>query len=633
MKKSSRPFGKILMILAIVFFYLPILYMIIFSFNEGKSLTSFTGFSLRWYQHMLESRDMMSALYTTFTVAILATLISTVVGTIAAIGLSSSKKLVRDVVEQVNNFPIMNPDIVTAIGFMLLFITFKVERGYVTMLLAHIAFCIPYVMLSVMPKVRSLDPNLADAAMDLGATPWVALTKVIVPQITPGIFSGALIAFTMSVDDFIISYFVTGGGVKNLSIMVYTMSKRVNPSINAVSTLVVVIITIALVIINVVPAIAAKRPKKAEMSKRKIAIPCTIGAVVVAGIIAIFAMKPEVDPNLPYSGETLYIYLPGEYMGEEIVPMFEEQTGATVIVENFDSNEQAYIKVTNGESYDIIIPSDYMIQRLMEEGYLQKIDKSLITVWDELDEAVLSPAFDPDNEYSVSYFWGTVGIVYDKTKVSEEDLKEQGFGIFLNEKYKGDIYLYDSERDSFMMALKDLGYSMNTENEAELQEAYEWLVQCVTTMEPEIVTDEIIDNMAQGRKALGLCYSGDATYIMSENENMGFYMPEEGTNRWYDSMVIPTTAESYELAHEFMNFVNSYDMAYANSDWVGYTSPNLAVKEDLSSEEEEGSYAGINAYIPRTDHPMDEVFVFNEEVKKLMGNLWSKVKIAASNAK
>ena len=632
MKKGSRSFGKVLMILAIVFFYLPILYMIVFSFNEGKSLTSFTGFSLRWYQHMLESRDMMSALYTTFSVAILATVISTIVGTIAAIGLSSSKKVVRDVVEQVNNFPIMNPDIVTAIGFMLLFITFKVERGYVTMLLAHIAFCIPYVMLSVMPKVRSLDPNLADAAMDLGATPWVALTKVIVPQITPGIFSGALIAFTMSVDDFIISYFVTGGGVKNLSIMVYTMSKRVNPSINAVSTLVVVIITIALVIINVVPAIAAKRPKKAEMSKRKIAIPCTIAAVVVACVAIAVGMNNKPASDLPYAGQTLYIYLPGEYMGEEIVPLFEEQTGATVIVENFDSNEQAYIKVTNGESYDIIIPSDYMIMRLMDEGYLQKLDQSLLTCWDELDEAVLSPAFDPDNEYSVSYFWGTVGIVYDKTKVSEEDLQEQGYGIFLNEKYKGDIYLYDSERDSFMMALKDLGYSMNTENEAELQEAYDWLVQCVTTMEPEIVTDEIIDNMAQGRKALGLCYSGDATYIMSENENMGFYMPEEGTNRWYDSMVIPTTAESYELAHEFMNFISSYDMAYANSDYVGYTSPNLAVKEDLSSEEEEGSYAGINAYIPRTDHPMDEVFVFNEEVKKLMGNLWSKVKIAASNA-
>ena len=253
MKKSKRTFGKILMALMIIFFYLPIIYMIIFSFNSGKSLTAFTGFSLRWYQHMMESGDMMEALYTTFSVAILATAISTIVGTITAIGLSKSKKIVRNLMNQVNNLPLMNPEIVKAIGFMLLFITFKVEKGYVTMLLAHIAFCIPYVILSVMPKIRSLDPNLADAAMDLGATPWQALIKVIVPQITPGIISGALIAFTMSVDDFIISYFVTGRGVKNLSIVVYTMSKRVNPSINAVSTLVVVIITIALILVNVVP--------------------------------------------------------------------------------------------------------------------------------------------------------------------------------------------------------------------------------------------------------------------------------------------------------------------------------------------------------------------------------------------
>ena len=631
MKKEKRTFGRILLILTIAFFYLPIVYMIVFSFNEGRSLTSFTGFSLKWYEHMLESRDMMSALYTTFTVAILATVISTVVGTIAAIGLSKSKKIVRDVIEQVNNFPIMNPDIVTAIGFMLLIVTFKVERGYMTMLLAHIAFCIPYVMLSVMPKVRSLDPNLADAAMDLGATPWVALRKVIVPQITPGIFSGALIAFTMSVDDFIISYFVTGGGVKNLSIMVYTMSKRINPSINAVSTLVVVIITVILVIINVVPVVLAKRPKKAEISRKKVAVPIGIAVAAVAGVFIFFGLRRE-KSDLPYAGETLYIYLPGEYMGEEIIPNFEAQTGARVIVENFDSNEQMYIKVTNGESYDIIIPSDYMIERLLGEGYLQKLDQSMLTCWEDLNPEVMGQPYDPNNEYCVSYFWGTVGIVYDKTIVDEKDLEEQGYGIFLNQKYKGDIYLYDSERDSFMMALKDLGYSMNTESEAELKEAYDWLVKCVQTMEPEIVTDEIIDNMAQGRKALGLCYSGDATYIMSENENMGFYMPEEGTNRWYDSMVIPKNAESLELAHLFMNYISSYDAAYANSDYVGYTSPNLAAAEALSSEEEEGSYAGINAYLPRTDHPMDEVFVFNEDTKKIMGELWSKVKIAASNA-
>lgn len=630
MKKEKRPFGRLLMILMIIFFYLPILYMIVFSFNEGKSLTSFSGFSLRWYRHMLESRDMMEALYTTFGVALIATLVSTVAGTIAAIGLSKSKKIIRDIMEQVNNFPLMNPEIVTAIGFMLLFITFRVEKGYITMLLAHIAFCIPYVMLSVMPKIRSLDPNLADAAMDLGATPWQALTKVIVPQITPGIVSGALIAFTMSVDDFIISYFVTGNGVKNLSIMVYTMSKRVNPSINAISTLVVVIITIVLVIINVAPMVMAKREKKDEIKGHRILIPAAAAVCVLLGIVFLTNLNGN-DSLLPYEGQTLYVYNWGEYTGENLIPDFEAATGATVVMENFDSNEQMYIKVANGESYDILVPSDYMIQRLIEEDYLQKLDHSKLNCMDKLTDAVKGLPYDENNEYSVPYFWGTVGIVYDQTKVSIEDLEKEGFNIFLDEKYRGDIYLYDSERDSFMMALKALGYSMNTEDPEELQEAYDWLVQCVQTMRPEIVTDEIIDNMAQGRKALGLIYSGDATYVMSENEDMGFYLPESGTNLWSDAMVIPKNAKNPELAHEFINFVCEYEGAYDNSSYVGYTSANQQVMDDLSGPG--GDFEGINAYLPRIGYEKDEVFVYNDTVRKQLSNMWSKVKIAASNAR
>ncbi len=629
MKKTKRPIGTILMVLMLVFFYLPILYMIVFSFNESKSLTAFSGFSLRWYKHMLESRDMMEALYTTFSIALIATFVSTIVGTIAAIGLSKSRRIVRSIMEQVNNLPIMNPEIVTAIGFMLLFITFQVEKGYVTMLLAHIAFCIPYVILSVMPKIRGLDPNLADAAMDLGATPWQALTKVIVPQITPGIVSGALIAFTMSIDDFIISYFVTGSGVKNLSIMVYTMSKRINPSINAISTLMVVIITAVLLIINIAPMIMAKREKKADMKKRNWLLP--VAAVVCAIVVAIGVSNfKSVDSYLPFEGETLYLYNWGEYTGENILSDFEEATGATVVMENFDSNEQMYIKVANGASYDILVPSDYMIQRLIQEELIQKLDHSKLDCMDKLVDAIKGLPYDPENEYSIPYFWGTVGIVYDKTKVDIEDLEREGYNIFHDEKYKGDIYLYDSERDSFMMALKALGYSMNTEDEGELNEAYEWLVKCVETMEPEIVTDEIIDNMAQGRKAMGLIYSGDAVYVMSENENMGFYMPRTGTNQWSDAMVIPTNAKNPELAHEFINFASSYDGAYDNSSYVGYTSSNQEVMNDLSGVD--GDYEGIDAYIPRTDNEHDEVFVYNEDTRKIMSNLWSKVKIAASNA-
>ena len=261
-RKKKRIFGACIMGFLVAFFYAPILYMIVYSFNDSRSLTKFSGFSLQWYEKMFNDSAMMESLFYTIAIAVLATVISTFVGTITAIGLSKSKRILKNIVEQVNQIPIMNPEIVTAIGLLMFFSAIHVKKGFMTLLLAHIMFCIPYVILSIMPKLRSLNPNLMEAAMDLGATPWQALTKVVVPQIMPGIISGALIAFTMSFDDFIISYFVTGNGVSNISITVYTMSKRVNPSINALSTLIIVILTVVLVIMNVVPAMIERSKKK-----------------------------------------------------------------------------------------------------------------------------------------------------------------------------------------------------------------------------------------------------------------------------------------------------------------------------------------------------------------------------------
>lgn len=627
MSKDKRVLGKVGMALLLVFFYAPILFMIIFSFNSSKSLTHLTGFSLCWYEAMLKNHGMMESLYVTIIIALLATIISTIIGTITAIGLSKSKKVLRAFVSQVNDFPIMNPEIVTAIGLMLLFITFQIEKGFVTLLLAHIAFCIPYVILSIMPKIKSLDPNLADAAMDLGATPWQALVKVIVPQIMPGIVSGALIAFTMSFDDFVISYFVTGQGVKNLSIMVYTMSKRINPSVNAISTLVVLLITITLIIVNVLPMIRKKTSPSKQNKPWKWAV---VGVVVVGLVASLFGLNKSAGSQ-PYAGQTLHVYNWGEYTGENIISGFEELTGAKVIMDNFDSNEQMYIKVANGDAYDVLVPSDYMIQRMMQEKMLQKLEpETRKECLGELVDAIKGLPYDPKNEYSIPYFWGTVGIVYDKTKVSEEDLEKDGWDIFLDQKFKGDIYLYDSERDSFMMALKALGYSMNTTSQDELNAAYNWLIQCVQTMDPEIVTDEIIDNMAQARKALGLIYSGDAAYVMSENENMGFYMPKSGTNLWSDAMVIPKNAKNPKLANEFIRYITSYDAAMDNSSYVGYTSPNKEVTEELGGKG--GDYDGINAYTPRAGYDKDEVFQYDETTRKIIADLWSRVKVAASNA-
>ena len=262
--KNKKIFSKIFLTLVMLFFYLPIIYVVFFSFNESRSLTHFTGFSLKWYGKMFNNRMMMESIYYTVIIAVIATIVSTIIGTITAIGLSKSKRIVRELVTQTNNLPMLNPEIVTAIGLMLFFKSLNMQTGFATLLLAHIIFCIPYVILSIMPKLRQLDDNIAEAALDLGCTPFQALYKVIIPQILPGIVSGALIAFTMSFDDFIISYFVTGPGINNISTFVYSSVKRINPSVNALSALIIFAITIILIIINVVPYLKEKKMKKAQ---------------------------------------------------------------------------------------------------------------------------------------------------------------------------------------------------------------------------------------------------------------------------------------------------------------------------------------------------------------------------------
>ena len=613
MNKKNGFWSKAYVALCFVFFYLPIVVTMIFSFNSSKSLSHFTGFSLRWYEALVKNSDIMGAVYVSVTIAILATVISTILGTITAIGLSRSRKVLKDAVLTMNDIPILNPDIVTAIGWMLLFSSLGFQKGYLTMLLAHIGFCTPFVITSVYPKVRSLDPNLANAAMDLGATPYQALTKVIIPMIRPGIFAGALLAFTMSFDDFVISYFVTGNGVKNISIIVYNMTKRINPTINALSTIVIAVIAVILVGMNVLPKLASGRLDKAR--RRKL-LAGTLGIVMVLGLFSCVSGRGAAEKR------ELRVYNAGEYIEMSLLDRFQEEYDCNVIYETFESNEMMYTKLLAGDEYDILIPSDYMIERLIKEEYLQPIDWSLITNKDAINPDILDKAYDPGNVYDVPYFWGTVGILYDTTVVDEEDLA-QGWDLLMDTKYAGNLYMYDSERDSFMIALKALGYSMNTHDENEIREAYEWLIRQRETMNPIYAGDDVMDNMIAGNKAIAVVYSGDGALIMSENENMEFFEPDQGTNLWYDGMVITKNCQNIELAHEYIDFFLQEDVAYENTLYVGYSSSNQAVYEKMIEED----YEGIGAYVPRVGYEKDEVFGYQEsDIKKLFAELWTKVK-------
>ena len=633
MKKKTSVGSKIILTLTMLFFYLPILYIIIFSFNDSRSLTKFGGFSLRWYEKMFADSTMMEAVLYTVIIAVIATVVATVVGTITAIGLSKSRKVVQKMVERINDLPVMNPDIVTAISLLMFFSVLTVKKGFGTLLIAHIMFCIPYVMLSVTPKLRSLDPNLIDAAMDLGATPFQALTKVIVPQIKPGIISGALIAFTMSFDDFVISYFTTGNGVNNISILVYTMSKRVNPSINALSTIVILLITLVLGVVNIVPIVREKHEKDGKASravsrKAMAAVAAVLVLAVVGGTVGASLSQQHKSAAAveKYGSNVLKLYLPGEYLGENVISDFEKQYGVRVIVENFDSNEMMYTKLMAGDRYDVIIPSDYMIERLMNEDFLQPLDKSMIPNMENMSDAVLGMSYDPDNTYSIPYFWGSVGLVYNHENVDPAVIESEGWEVLRNTDYAGHIYIYDSERDPFMMAFKALGYSMNTEDPNEINDAYEWLLQMNNTMSPVYVTDEVIDGMMNGYKDIAVVYSGDAAVVLDENEDMSFYMPSQGTNIWCDAMVIPANAENPKLAHEFINYMLTYEAAFDNTETVGYTSPNAEVFEEMTSSED--LYADNAAYLPRSGYDKDEMFHDNQTLMRELSKLWIKVKAA-----
>lgn len=320
--------------------------------------------------------------------------------------------------------------------------------------------------------------------------------------------------------------------------------------------------------------------------------------------------------------QSLKVYNAGEYIDTALLAKFEKANNCKVVYETFDSNESMYTKIRSGEKYDVIIPSDYMIERLIKEDYLQKIDKSKITNYDGIIPSLLGRPFDENNEYTVPYFWGTVGILYDKTVVDEADLK-QGWEIMRNTKYAGNIYMYDSERDSFMIALKALGYSLNTSDRGELEKAYEWLLRQSETMDPIYVGDEVIDSMISGNKAMAIVYSGDAAYIMSENENLGYYQPDEGTNIWIDAMVMTKDCENTELAQKFIDFMIDPENAVANSEAVGYSSSVQSAFDEVR----DSIYEGIDAYVPRQDNPNDEFFRYQDsETKKFCAELWTKVK-------
>ena len=595
MKKTNRIFT----ILIFIFLYIPMAVLIVASFNTGKDIAHFEGFTLNRYVELFQDEHLLQLLRNSLVVSILSTAIATTFGTVAAVGIHNLKPRLRKVVMSLTNIPMTNPDIVTGVSLSLLFVFVgskllgqRDSLTFWTLLIAHITFNLPYVILNVMPKLQQMDNSLTDAAMDLGCTPMQAFFKVTLHEIMPGVISGAIMAFTMSLDDFVISYFVTGLDFVTLPVEIYSYTKKpIQPKIYAMFTLLFLLIFVLMVTMNLLQIRADRnktvRRSKADSQGMRLVKRVCAGAlaaclILVSGYLIFFA-KPQEQI-------TLNVYNWGQYIADgsddsmEVIKEFETRyPHIKVNYSTYDSNEIMYSKLANGGiTVDVIIPSDYMIARLISEDMLLPLNFDNIPNYQYIDENFRNTAYDPENKYSVPYTWGTVGILYNTKYVDEADVT--GWELLWNEKYAGKILTFGNSRDAFGVAQYLLGYDVNTTDEAELRHCAEVLKEQKPVLQ-QYVMDEIFAIMQNEEAWIAPYYAGDCLTMMGENENLDFYLPEnQGFNLFIDAMCIPTCAKEKEAAELFINFLCEPEIAGANMDWICYGTPLSAAKEFIDPE-------------------------------------------------
>ena len=618
---------KLYLALIFIILYAPIVTLMVLSFNESRTRAKWGGFTLKWYKELFQNEQIMSAFYTTLVISLVAAAVATLIGTAAAIAIQGMKYRWRTFYMGVTNIPMMNAEIVMGVSLMLLFIAVGMKMGFGTILIAHITFNIPYVILSVMPKLKQTNRHVYEAAMDLGASPLEAFFKVVFPDIVPGVLSGFMLAFTMSLDDFVITHFTKGPGIDTLSTKIYTeVRKGIKPEIYALSTIMFVTVLVLLILINYPP----EENEETKTRKKRVKHPSKIKKILLRRVIPVAICAVFLFGGFYYAQESslvnskkVVVYNWGEYLDPEILTMFEEETGIDVVYEEFETNEILYPKISSGAiAYDVICPSDYMIQRMIKNDLLAEINFDNIPNIKNIGKEYMdqSRQFDSENKYSVPYCWGTVGILYNKTMVDEP---VTSWSILWDEKYKDNILMQDSVRDTFGVTLKYLGYSLNSTDLDELTKARDLLIKQKPLVQAYVI-DQVRDKMIGNEAAIGVIYSGEAIYTQKENPDLEYVVPEEGSNIWIDSWVIPKNAENKENGEKFINFLCRPDIALKNFEYITYSTPNTEARKMIEDESIRNSKI---AFPDLSKYDNLETFQYlGTEADQTYGELWNQVK-------
>ena len=634
MKKTNRLFT----ILIFIFLYIPMAVLIVGSFNTGKNLAVFEGFTFNQYRELFRDKDLLALLGNSLLIAILSTAIATAFGTLSAVGIYRMKPKLRKAVISLTNIPMTNPDIVTGISLSLLFVFIgtgllgqRQSLNFWTLLLAHITFNLPYVILNVMPKLQQMNPALQDAAMDLGCTPIQSFFKMTIHEIMPGIISGAIMAFTMSLDDFVISYFVTGSDFVTLPVKIYSFTKKpIHPKIYAMFTLLFLLIFVLMVTMNLLQLRGEKQKKEKRAKeetkamrtfKRVAAAACAFILLLGSAALIATTRQDKITLNVMNWGQNIADGSDGTL---DIIAAFEEAYPyIDVNYSEYASNEELYSKLSGGGLVvDLIIPSDYMIARMISEDMLLPLDFDNIPNYKNVIETYKDQAYDPENKYSVPYTWGTVGIIYNSKFVDEADVT--GWELLWNEKYKGQILMFDNSRDAFGVAQYMLGLDVNTTDKSQLQQCADVLSEQRPLVQ-QYVMDQVYSKMEEGNAWIAPYYAGDAMMMMENNEDLRFYLPEDQAfNLFIDAMCIPNCCQEKEAAELFINFMCDPEISGANMDYICYGSPI------------EGATAYMEDYLAESEviYPPEEILqrgqsygFLPEEITRYVENLFLQVRL------
>lgn len=657
-----KPIAKVYTAILFLFLFAPIVIMLVFSFNSGNSLSVLSGFSTYWYKELFHDANTLGALRNTLILALCAAILSTIMGTAAAVGMNKLRsKYMKAAMNTVTNLPMVNPEIITGISLMLMFVFagrlmgMATSLNFGTILIAHITFCLPYVILQVLPKLHQMDKALPEAAMDLGCTPFRAFLKVELPEILPGVLTGMIMAFTLSLDDFVISYFTSGNGFETLPIRIYNMTKKtVTPKMYALATIIFFVILLLLLITNLMDDDAVRerkaqrrgaKSKAAQASSKKHKPLSDRGRKVLAGSVMGVAALLIIVVSVAGGSDTLElnVYNWGEYISDgsdgslDTVKAFEawyEETYGEKVHVNYTtyaSNEDMYAKLKSGAvSYDVIIPSDYMIARLANEDMLLPLNFDNIPNYQYIEDQFRGLYYDPDDTYSIPYTYGVVGVIYDANQVDEADAGD--WDLMWNPKYKGKILQFNNSRDAFGTAMYRAGIDVNTTDRSQWETALQALLE-QRPLVKAYVMDEIYNALESGEAAIGAYYAGDYFTMLdaeADDVDLRFYYPDP-TNYFIDAMCIPSCCENKELAEVFINFMLSQETAVANAEYIYYASPNSLVYNDETYQEDMGEEAmeilypeGVNfseKYNKLAYRNLDD------EMLSYMNSLWENLKI------